>query len=86
MNNFVGTLNGKVIRWDAGDASPYIEVDGVKRYITGLPISWSEAFVGVPELTDEGQVGAMAHWGAVVKLYEDGTWAANSIRGNWTLS
>ncbi len=85
MTNTVGILNGCAINWTAGDAQPYIEENGVRRYISGIPLTFAEAYSGIPEITDPGQVGAMAHWGAVFKLFGDGTWEANSVRGNWSL-
>lgn len=81
----IGILNDSLVRWEPGDERPYIENEGRRRYIAGVPVEFSTTVEGVPEITDADQVGAIGCWGAVFKLYENSMWQANCIRGEWSL-
>lgn len=82
----VGCFNGQALRWTPGDAAPHVDLPEGRRYLHGLALSYTDAFSGIPELTDDTQVGAVARWGAVFYLKADGTWQANSTCGTWWLS
>ena len=87
-SKLVGILNGRRLRWSPGDAHPHIEQEGDEEpsYLMGLPLTYSEAFEGIPPLKHSGQVGALATWGSTFVLLEDGTWSANNSCGTWSLS
>lgn len=82
----VGQFCGNALRWSPGDKHPHVDLPDGRQYIHGLPLGYTEAFSGIPELRWEDQCGAIAHWGAVFYLYKDGTWRANSSCGQWELS
>ena len=82
----VGTLNGLLLIWSPGDKYPHVDSPDGRRYLSGIPLTYPEAFTGIPEISGPEVVGALAHWGAVFYLKSDGSWQANSTCGTWQLS